>query len=108
VAGIFSNVAFSNSQSVPNAATNTYFEISEFTNSLHTVTTYEIFDGGCITTSGDASLFKLASNIISTLSGGKLKAEPNVTSLARTYNICIKVTDDAGFSENKDGLSLTV
>jgi hypothetical protein len=72
------------------------------------VTTYEIFDTGCTTNTGDASLINLASNIISTLSGGKLKAVPTDPSLARTYNVCLKVTDDKGFSETVDGLSLTV
>ena len=75
---------------------------------MNTVNTYEILDSGCSTSTGDASLFSSRSNIFSSLSGGKLKAVPTNPSLARTYNICLKVTDDAGFSENNDGLSLIV
>jgi len=47
---------------------------------------------GCTTTA--TNTFLDASNIISTLSGGKLKAVPLDTETDATYEFCLKITDD--------------
>ena len=61
---------------------------------------------GC--SSGYTSAFVDASNIISSLSAGKLISKLTDTVSLITYEFCIKVTDSTGLTFTVDNLSLEV
>ena len=55
-----------------------------------------------------SSTFADASNIISSLNSGKLKAKIIDTEILVTYNFCIKVRDATGLTFTVDDLSLQI
>ena len=87
-----------------------FYEINEFINTLYGISSYQIFDLGCLTSTGAAAAFTNAANIISTLSAGKLKVQLTDPEIVKTYHFCLKVTDDSGvgYFEAVDNLSLEV
>ena len=92
------------------AGATAFYDVNEFSNTLYGISSYQIFDQGCLTTTGDAAAFVSAANIIPTLSAGKLKALPADVETLTTLHFCIKITDDSGYGyfETLDNLSLEV
>ena len=87
-----------------------FYEINEYSNTLYGIGSYQIFDIGCLTSTGAAAAFTNADNIISTLSDGKLKVQLSNKATLTTYNFCLKVTDDSiqGNFVTLDNLQLEV